>query len=121
MQQYKSHSQYYLVPTSEDKDDTIAFQYTIDSPQSSEGVRMQDPYKVLHMEYLIINELALIANIAGTLGLTIGFSFSGTIQWFTDVLANVWKRSSDQTELVRLAYKDKVSLPIPLITCHKTH
>ena len=111
MQQYKSHSQYYLVPTSEDKDDTIAFQYTINSPRSSEGVRMRDPYKVLHMEYLIINELALIANIAGTLGLTIGFSFSGTIQWFTDVLANVWKRSSDQTELVRLASKDKVSLP----------
>ena len=116
MQQYLSKSQLY-----QDQDDNIAFQYTIDSPQSSEGVRMQDPYKVLHMEYLIINELALIANIAGTLGLTIGFSFSGTIQWLTDVLPNVWKRSSDQTELVRLASKDQVCLPILLITCQKTH
>ena len=63
-----------------------SFEFTIESPKSSEGERKQEPYKVVHTEYLIWNGLSLIAGVGGTLGPTIEFSFVAALEWLTDLL-----------------------------------
>lgn len=50
----------------------LTFEYTFETPMSSEGLRIQTPYKVVRTEYLIWIDIALIGNVGGTLGMTIG-------------------------------------------------
>ena len=38
-------------------------------------------------EYLITNEISLIGNVGGTLGMFVGFSFIGTIEWLLEILS----------------------------------
>ena len=58
------------------------FEYTLETPQSSEGLRHQDPYKLVHTEYLVWTEIALIGNVGGTLGLTLGKALFFSTIWF---------------------------------------
>ena len=71
-----------------------SFEYTIESPKSSEGERKQVPYKVVRQEYLIIDSLSFIANIGGLLGLTLGFSFIAAVEWLSIRLARATSRHS---------------------------
>ena len=50
----------------------VSFEYTLETPMSSHGFRYHSPYKMVHTEYLLWTEICLIANVGGTLGLTIG-------------------------------------------------
>ena len=50
----------------------VHFEYTLETPMSSEGLRQQSPYKIVHTEYLLWTDVSFIANIGGTLGVTIG-------------------------------------------------
>ena len=50
----------------------LTFEYTFETPISSEGSRQSLPYKVVYTEYLIWIDIQLIANVGGTLGLTLG-------------------------------------------------
>ena len=42
---------------------------------------MVQPYKTINTEYLVWSEFTLIAYIGGMLGLTLGFSFPGLLEW----------------------------------------
>lgn len=65
------------------------FEYSLETPQSSEGLRHQDPYKLVHTEYLIWIDIALIGSVGGTLGLTLGKAlFFSTFIIFNDQLLN---------------------------------
>ena len=70
------------------------------------------PYKVIRTEYLILEDLNLIANVGGTLGLTVGFSFIATIEWLTNGVAKVWKKSWTENSCLKTATKFKVSIYI---------
>ena len=50
----------------------VHFEYTLETPMSSEGLREQSPYKIVHTEYLLWTDVSFIANVGGTLGVTIG-------------------------------------------------
>ena len=45
--------------------------------------------KLVHEQYYIYSSFALVGNIGGTLGLLIGFSFSGSITWLLDMVIKV--------------------------------
>ena len=49
------------------------------------GQKQGNVYKTVHHQYYIYTSFALVGNIGGTLGLLIGFSFSGSITWVIDV------------------------------------
>ena len=47
------------------------------------------PFKIIKKEYLILNDMSLIGNVGGTLGMFVGFSFIGTFEWLLDILSKV--------------------------------
>ena len=85
-----------------DDPQTVSFTYTVQSPQSSGGEKKLEPYKTVHTEFLIWSDQSLIANVAGVLGLTIGFSFIGTIEWFTGKLIKTWQGTSSLNLMKKL-------------------
>ena len=60
--------------------------YTIESPESAAGERKTEPFKLVRTSFYLWNDLTLLANVFGALGLTIGFSIIGAIEWLTDKL-----------------------------------
>ena len=91
----------------------FSFTYAIESPQSSMGERLSEPYKVVHKEFLIWNTLTMIANIGGTLGLTLGFSFIGSVDWLTNFLVKMWSKFHGTNGLHKFKTSKKVSNQSP--------
>ena len=65
--------------------------------------RFENPGKVtVHTEYTLYDYISTIGNVGGTLGLFIGFSFSGLIafalQSFLKIMEYIEKRSNKITE-----------------------
>ena len=58
----------------------VYFEYSLGIQMSSEGIRYHAPYKIVHTEYLVWTDISLVANIGGTLGLTIGQYFSANLK-----------------------------------------
>ena len=67
----------------------FSFTYTIESPESAAGERKTEPFKLVRTSFYLWNELTLLANIFGALGLTIGFSIIGAMEWLTDKLTGL--------------------------------
>ena len=63
----------------------FAFDYKFSVVESSRGQRTNEPTKQLHKEYYLVTKMGLVANIGGTMGLFIGFSFSGSLIWIIDM------------------------------------
>ena len=66
-----------------------SFSYTIESPESAAGERKTEPFKLVRTSFYLWNDLTLLANVFGALGLTIGFSIIGAMEWLTDKLTGV--------------------------------
>ena len=65
--------------------------------------RFENPGKVtLHTEYILYDLISMVGNVGGTLGLFIGFSFTGLIafalQSFLKIMEYIEKRSNKITE-----------------------
>ena len=63
---------------------TYSLSYIIESPESATGERKTEPFKIVGANFYLWNELTLLANVFGALGLTIGFSIIGGVEWLTD-------------------------------------
>ena len=44
---------------------------------------------VIHTEYYLYDFISTLGNVGGTLGLFIGFSFTGVISYFLDLIAKI--------------------------------
>ena len=64
---------------------TYRFSFQLDAPRSSVERQIQ-PYKAVHSEYLVWSLFTLVAYIGGILGLTLGFSCPGMVDWIFDKL-----------------------------------
>ena len=73
---------------SEDKG-RYSFSYTIESPESAAGERKTEPFKLVRTSFYLWNDLTLLANVFGALGLTIGFSIIGAMEWLTDKITGL--------------------------------
>ena len=60
--------------------------YTIESLESAAGERKTETFKLVRTSFYLWNDLTLLANVFGALGLTIGFSIIGAMEWLTDKL-----------------------------------
>ena len=69
--------------------DQFGFRYQFGVPQATKDHMSKKPFKMIKEEYLILNEISLIGNVGGTLGMFVGFSFIGTAEWLLDILSNV--------------------------------
>ena len=78
----KQNVQPYVI---EPKFNGFSFDYKFSVSESSGGMRTNEPTKQLHSEVYLVTPMGLVANIGGTLGLFIGFSFSGSLIWIIDV------------------------------------
>ena len=58
------------------------FEFAFTLPESSHGHRPLSPFKTIHEEHYVWNEVKLIGTVGGALGLMIGFSFERMISWF---------------------------------------
>ena len=58
------------------------FEFAFTLPESSHGNRPFLPFKTIHEEHYVWNEVKLIGTVGGALGLMIGFSFERMISWF---------------------------------------
>ena len=70
-----------------------SFSYTIESPESAAGERKTEPFKLVRTSFYLWNDLTLLANVFGALGLTIGFSIIGAMEWLTDKLTALLGRA----------------------------
>ena len=70
-----------------------SFSYTIESPESAAGERKTEPFKLVRTSFYLLNGLSLLANVFGALGLTIGFSIIGAMEWLTDKLTALLGRA----------------------------
>ena len=70
-----------------------SFSYTIESPESAAGERKTEPFKLIRTSFYLWNDLTLLANVFGALGLTIGFSIIGAMEWLTDKLTALLGRA----------------------------
>ena len=67
--------------------------YVIESPESAAGERKTEPFKLVRSSFYLWNDLTLLANVFGALGLTIGFSIIGAMEWLTDKLTALLGRA----------------------------
>ena len=74
----------------------LRFQFVL--PQTTKDHMSKKPFKIIKKEYLIMNEMSLVGNIGGTLGMFVGFSFIGTIEWLMDILSK-FKNHVKQTDM----------------------
>ena len=60
-----------------------AFHFSIEygRPRSLDGYRENRPIKTVHKETPVWGPFQLLGNIGGTMGMFVGFSFSGCIGW----------------------------------------
>ena len=73
----------------EEEKGRYTFSYVIESPESAAGERKTEPFKLVRTSFYLWNDLTLLANVFGALGMTIGFSIIGAMEWLTDKLAGV--------------------------------
>ena len=83
-----------------DREDTYSFSYTIESPESAAGERKTEPFKLVRTSFYLWNDLTLLANVFGALGLTIGFSVIGAIEWLTDKITALLGEAKFKREAV---------------------
>ena len=62
-------------------DSTFIIDYAFSPPDATKALRNDFPYKTVHEEYLILDEMTMIGSVGGTLGLFTGFSFFGATVW----------------------------------------
>ena len=67
--------------------DKFGFRYQFEVPIATKDHMSHKPLKTVKKEYLITNEISLIGNVGGTLGMFVGFSFIGTIEWLLEILS----------------------------------
>ena len=77
-----------------------SFSYTIESPESAAGERKTEPFKLTRTSFYLWNDLTLLANVFGALGLTIGFSVIGAIEWLTDKITALLGKAKFKREAV---------------------
>ena len=66
------------------------FVYKFTVPDFTREGRTNKPYKIVHKEFLVWSQFALMGNIGGTMGLLLGFSFNGFIGWVLDGITKLW-------------------------------
>ena len=81
----------------------FGFEYRFIKQASTNNLRLQKIFKKVKEEYFITNEVSLLGNIGGTLGMFVGFSFIGTSESFMTLIGCIWKRMMAW----RLKAKDK--------------
>ena len=85
----------------DDHNKSFGFKYKFVMPKGSEILRFNKPFKFVKEEYLVTTGSSLVGNIGGTLGMFVGISFLGTLEWIIDAAyrarkwINTW-RSEDQ-------------------------
>ena len=62
---------------------SFGFGYAFDVPRATKDVKNQAT-KMVKTEYLLMNGYTLVGNVGGTLGMFVGFSFIGAIEWILD-------------------------------------
>ena len=77
---------------SEIPENTQVFGYSFQLPISIKDHRSEKPFKTVKTEYLIMSWVSLVAQVGGTFGMFIGFSFLGIFEWFMNVGANCWTK-----------------------------
>ena len=77
-----------------------SFSYTIESPESAAGERKTEPFKLVRTSFYLWNDLTLLANVFGALGLTIGFSIIGAMEWLTDKLTGLLRKAKFKMKAV---------------------
>ena len=80
----------------------ITWGYQFELPKCNRDNRSKAPYKIVKQEYLVNSWISLlVGTIGGTLGMFVGISFIGTLEWIIDAAyrarkwINTW-RSEDQ-------------------------
>ena len=71
---------------------TQVLAYSFQLPISIKDHRSEKPFKTVKTEYLIMSWVSLVAQVGGTFGMFIGFSFLGIFEWFMNVGANCWAK-----------------------------
>ena len=71
---------------------TQVFAYNFQLPISIKDHRSEKPFKIVKTEYLIMSWISLVANVGGTFGLFIGFSFLGLFEWALEVREYFWAK-----------------------------
>ena len=70
----------------------FSFAYDFVPPESTNDVRSKQIFKKIKKEYLLTNEISLVGNVGGTLGMFVGFSFIGTSESILAIIQFIWKR-----------------------------
>ena len=65
-------------------EDASVMEIRFDVPASTNSRRIQEPFKIVKNEYLMIDFISLVGVVGGTLGLFAGFSFLGVAEWMVD-------------------------------------
>ena len=79
------------------------------------GFRYENPGKVsIHTEYLLYDFISTLGNVGGTLGLFVGFSFSGLISFLLNAFIKTLEtiqdwivRKENQTKIIDMQEKSK--------------
>ena len=74
------------------KTQTFQFLLNYDHLDWSNGVPTTNLMVDIHREYLVWTEFALIGNIGGMMGMTIGFSFMSYIGFALDIIPRLWRQ-----------------------------
>ena len=74
----------------DEEENFIRLSLSLEHPPGTKDIREDSLFKHVRTEYLIMPWTSLIANVGGTLGMFIGFSFIGTSEWMIDYLIEIW-------------------------------
>ena len=88
----------------------FGFEYRFIKKPSSNDLRSKKIFKKVKEQYYITNEISLVGNVGGTLGMFVGFSIIGTSESFITLIGYVWKRLMAW----RLKAKDKKKTDLEL-------
>ena len=69
----------------------FGFEYKFIKKDSTNDLRSKKIFKKVKEEYFITNEVSLLGNIGGTLGMFVGFSFIGTSESVINFIGLIWK------------------------------
>ena len=88
--------EYIMAPTYDhggvidEEENFMILSLSLEHPPGTKDIREDSLFKHVRTEYLIMPWTSLIANVGGTLGMFIGFSFIGTSEWMMDYLIRIW-------------------------------
>ena len=66
------------------------FEYSFHSPILRTNIRSKGPFKTVNRECWKMSPMSLIGNIGGALGMFIGVSFLGSLEWLLDAAEKVY-------------------------------